>query len=339
MQMALGTNYGDDNRSSGRSMMRAAIDIGYDLAVRTIIHLEPWVLVEVDTEGRTPLVHATMKHQEATCKLLLETGASVEPLKAFTTNMDLKGRSELLDPLITRAVDDGTSSVYGAALILLVQIALGTNYGDDNRSSGRSMMNAAIDMGYGLAVRAIIHLGPQVLVEIDTAGRTPFSYAYYLRRNEICEILLESSQVDTEIATEVVKLEGDLAGRAHAAIGENCPRVLGLLLGIDMDTEEFIDVEGRTPLLHAAQLVLNSGVSGYQSLEGVYRVLLDNTNIDIEAMKKLAMTRIAVSMHDLVKKGYKSILQLLSLIDSCDPEGWTPLASAAFNLNEALANS
>jgi len=44
----------------------------------------------------------------------------------------------------------------------------------------------------------------------------------------------------------------------------------------------------------------------------------------------------AISMHDVVKKGYKSILVLLSLTELRDPEGWTPLASAAFNNNEAL---
>jgi len=124
------------------------------------------------------------------------------------------------------------------------------------------MVNVAIDTGYELAVRAMIHLEP------------------------------------------------------------------GMLVGVD--------AEGRIPLVHAAQVILNSGIDGYQSLDGISMVLLDNTNIDIEAMKKMVMTRIAVSMHDLVTKDYKSTLQLLPLIESHDTEGWSPLASAAFNNKEAL---
>jgi len=251
------------SKRSSRGRMHSAIENGNGYVVRALLALGMDV-EEVDSNGQTPLVHAIMKHQEAICRLLLEKGAcgSGEALKAFTSGMNLKERSELLDPLITRALDDGTPSVYIAVLRLLVQMALGTSYGDGHQSSGRSMMNAAIDMGYDLAVRAIIHFEPQVLVEVDT--------------------------------------------------------------------------EGRTPLVLAAQLVLNSAIGGYESLEGVCRVLLDNMTIDVETTKKVTVGHIAVSMHDIVKKGYKSILQLLSLIESRDAEGWTPLASAAFNLNEAL---
>jgi len=99
-----------------------------------------------------------------------------------------------------------------------------------------------------------------------------------------------------------------------------------------------IDVEGSTPLVHAAQLVLTSkiDIAEYKSLDYICRALLENANI--ETMKKMAVARIAsaVSMHYLVEKGYKSILQLLSLMELRDAEGWTPLASAAFNYKEAL---
>jgi len=346
VQMALGTHYGDDNQSSGRSMMRAAIDVGYGLAVRAIIHLEPRVVVEVDTEGRTPLVHATMQRQEAISKLLLEKGSSVEPLKAFTTDMDLKKRSELLDPFITRALDDGAPPVYVAVLRLLVQMALGTNYGDDNRSSGRSMMNAAIDLGYDSAVRAIIDLEPQVLVEADTAGRTPFAYAYHLRRNEICEILLQSSKVDTEIATKVVKLEGDFARRVHAVILEKCPRLLRLQLlsifAMGVDVEE-TGIKGQTPLAHLAEVVLNSEDINYESWNYIFEALLYQA--DTKIMEKIRLQPgahrcLTASMHELVQtlflKDYKPILVLLSLMKSHDTAGWTLLASAAFNLDEDL---
>ena len=171
--MALGANYGDDNPSS-QSMMNVATDMNYKLAVRAIIHLEPQVLVEVDTEGRTPLVLATMKRQEAICRLLLEKGASLEALRAFTSGMDANERSKLFDPLINKAMYDGRRTV--TALRLLVLMALGSNYGD-NYQSCQSMMNVAIGMSYELAVRAIIHFEPRVLVGIDIGGRTPLIYA------------------------------------------------------------------------------------------------------------------------------------------------------------------
>jgi len=60
------------------------------------------------------------------------------------------------------------------------------------------MINIVIDMSYGLTVRAIILLEPRVLVEVDTEGRTPSAYAYHLRRNEICEMLLQCSETDIE---------------------------------------------------------------------------------------------------------------------------------------------
>jgi len=52
--------------------------------VRTLLAMRADV-EELDSNGRIPLVHATMKHREAICKLLLEKGANVEALEAFTS--------------------------------------------------------------------------------------------------------------------------------------------------------------------------------------------------------------------------------------------------------------
>jgi len=330
---------------SSRGRIHHAIENGNEFVVRTVLAMG-MDIEELDSNGRTPLVRAIMKQQEAICKLLLEKGAcgSGEALKAFTSGMDLKERSELLDPLITRALDDGLSSVYGAALRLLVRMALGINDGEDNNgSSGQSMMNAAIDMGYVLAARAVIHLEPQVLLEIDTEGRAPFAYAYHLRRNEICEMLLQSSKVDTEIATEVVKSEGNIAERVHAVIEEKCLLLLKLqlLLATSMDVDK-IGAEAQTPLAHATKAVLNSDDINYEAWNDIFKALLDKaSSANIKTVKNIrpkpgAPQSIATSMHEIVRKDCKSILQLLSLIESRDTEGWTPLASAAFNNNEAL---
>ena len=224
-----------------------------------------------------------------------------------------------------------------------MQIAFGTNYGDDNRSSGRSMMRAAIDMGYDLAVRAIIHLEPRVVVEVDTEGLTPFAYAYYLQRNEICEMLLQSLKADREIATEVVKSEGNFAGRVHAVIEQKCLLLLRLqlLFATSMDVDK-IGAEGQTPLTHGIEVFLNSDDINYKAWNDIFKTLLGKASTaNLESVKKIkakaaARQFIATSMHGLVQKDYKSILVLLSWTGSRDAEGWTPLASAVFNFNEAL---
>jgi len=244
---------------SSRGRIHNAIENGNEFAVRTVLAMG-MDIEELDSNGRTPLIHAIMKHQEAICSLLLEKGASVGPLKAFTTGMDLKERSDLLDPLITGALDDGASSAYVAVLRLLVQMALGTNYGDDNRSSSQSMMNIAIDMTYELAVRALIKLDLQ-----------------------------QPSIADGQIA--------------FAA--------------------------------SLAELFLKSKIDYYTQLDDSCRSILDGMNVKTN-WENMTRARTAVSMHDVVNGGYKSILQLLSLIESRDAEGWTPLASAAFHNNEAL---
>jgi len=412
VKMALGTNYGeDDNRSSSQSMMNIAIDMNYDVAVHAIIHLEPRVLVEVDTEGRTPLVYATIERREAICKLLLEKGASLEPLQAFTSRMDLNGRSNLLDSLINKAMDNGSATV----LRLLVKMALGTNYGGCDTGSS-SQINVAIDMNNWLVARTIIHPELGVLVEVDTEGRTPFAYAYHVRRNKICEKLLEyltleaaatdvmamelgirlvedahdaivfdhpktlelvivvdasieelytekygqtlvvaafsvhrpkicemllnSTKGTITTATKNLYLEGDLAGHFRFAIEGNCPRVLDLLLARGVDVGK-IDIEGQTPLAHAAEAVRNSEDNNYESWNCICKALLDKASrANIDTVKKIQPNPraqyIAASMHDLVEKDYRSILVLLSVMESRDPEGCTPLASAAFHLKEAL---
>ena len=123
VSIVLGINDGENgNGLSSQSMMKVAIDMSHDLAVRAIIHLEPWVLVVVDATGRTPLVYATIKHQEAICKLLLEKGASVEPLKSFTGSMDLKAKSELLDQSLKNAMMEGLRSETVIRLLLLMAL-------------------------------------------------------------------------------------------------------------------------------------------------------------------------------------------------------------------------
>jgi len=273
------------SKRSSRGRIHNAIENGNVFVVRTLLAIGGDI-EELDSSGRTPLVHAAVKHQEAICKLLLEKGASVETLKSFTSGMDFKAKSELLDPLITRCLDDGSTSAYVSVLRLLVPIVFGTDGGeDDNGSSSQSIMKIAIDMNYGLAVRAIIYIEPRVLVKVDIEDRAPFAYAYHLRRNEICELLLQRSIVDIETAATVVRFEDDFAGRVHAVFEEKCHHLLWLLLA----SAAFNNKEDLCALL----------------VEKGYSLYLDTKQ------KKQLIPKLSCRIHVAAKGGNKTVLQLL----------------------------
>ena len=62
------------SKRSSRGRIHNAIENGNVFVIRTLLALG-MDIEELDSNGRTPLVHAIMKHQEAICKLLLEKGA------------------------------------------------------------------------------------------------------------------------------------------------------------------------------------------------------------------------------------------------------------------------
>jgi len=145
----------EDGSVSQIVVLNLPIDLGNEFVVRTLLAIGMG-LEELDSDGRTPLVHAAIRRREAICKLLLEKGASVEALKAFTSGMDIKERSGTLDHLIIKAMIGGLRSE--TVLRLLVIMALG----NDDSNGPSSQVNIVINMGYGLALSAIIHLQPRV---------------------------------------------------------------------------------------------------------------------------------------------------------------------------------
>jgi len=123
-------------------------------------------------------------------------------------------------------------------------------------------------------------------------------------------------------------------GRIHNAIesGDEC--AIRTLLSLGVDIEE-LDSSSRTPLLHAIEklhvpiciLLLEKGATWEALTSGMTFT---------ELLQLLDPSAVSLHMHDVVNAGNVSLLQLLSLMEARDTEGWTPLASAAFNLNEAL---
>ncbi|RPB25033.1 hypothetical protein L211DRAFT_134911 [Terfezia boudieri ATCC MYA-4762] len=62
------------SKRSSRGRIHNAIENGNVFVVRTLLAMG-MDTEELDSNGRTPLIHAIMKHQEATCKLLLDKGS------------------------------------------------------------------------------------------------------------------------------------------------------------------------------------------------------------------------------------------------------------------------
>ena len=106
-------------------------------------------------------------------------------------------------------------------------------------------------------------------------------------------------------------------------------------MGVDI---EELDSSSRTPLLHAIEklhvsiciLLLEKGAS-----VAAWKALTSGMTYT-EMLQLLDPSAVSLQMHDVVNAGDKSVLQLLSLMEVRDTEGWTPLASAAFSNNEAL---
>ena len=84
-------------KRSSRGRIHNAIENGNIFVVRTLLTIG-MDLEELDSKGRTPLVHAVVKQQVAICKLLLERGANVEEWKAFTCGMTFTEMLRLLIP-------------------------------------------------------------------------------------------------------------------------------------------------------------------------------------------------------------------------------------------------
>jgi len=148
--------------SHGR--IHKAIENGNIFIVRILLAMG-MDIKELDSNGRTPLVHAAVKCQEAICKLLLEKGATFEALNAFTRCMDLKERSELLDQSLESTMNKGLRLETTVRLLLLMALE-----GVDNQPS--SQINVAIDMQYGVVLCAMAQLELRVVVEVDTEGPT-----------------------------------------------------------------------------------------------------------------------------------------------------------------------
>jgi len=124
-------------------------------------------------------------------------------------------------------------------------------------------------------------------------------------------------------------------GRMHNAIDNGNGFVVRAFLAMGMDIEE-LDSNGRTPLVHAA-MKCQEAICTLLLEKGASVGALESFTSGMTSTEKFELLHpSAGGMHDVVKKDYKSILVLLSLIEACDTEGWTPLASAAVNNSEAL---
>ncbi|KAF8423333.1 hypothetical protein EV426DRAFT_717588 [Tirmania nivea] len=272
-------------KRSSRGRIHNAIENGNEFVVRTLLAMGMDV-EELDSHGRTPLIHATMKFQEAICKLLLEKGASVEALKAFTSGMDHKKKFEFLNASIKQAQDYCLRSV--TVVGLLVLMALGTNNAGDDTIYLLSQIDVLIaclnfclkvcaifqqadtgsrtrfaqitqlvfgaDRGFiedmGILVLLTDHMTLSLRELRDAEGWTPLASAAFNNYKALCEFLLEkgwSLCLDTEQKKE---LDLKRANCINVAMRSGHTTALQLLLDIGADINKR-NSAGKTALLEA----------------------------------------------------------------------------------------
>ena len=186
---------------SSRGRIHNAISGGNDNVVRTLLALGADI-EEVDSKGRTPLVHAAYEGREAICKLLLEKGASIDAVRdvgsTLMHNAVVKGSetvgadaahdgdnieevdSEGRTPL-AHAAYEGHQAICGLLL---------ENGASRRRCTRQWDHPRAVQEGKLMAVQLLLIVGADI-EEVDPKGRTPVAYAVYECQETICKLLLE----------------------------------------------------------------------------------------------------------------------------------------------------
>ena len=190
------------HRWSARGRIRSAIENGNEFVVRTMLAMG-MDIEELDSSGRTPLIHATMKYQEAICKLLLEKGASVEALKVFTSGMTPTEKFELLSCRIHVAASGG----HKTALQLLLDMGADIN---EKRSDvfDRTPLIGAVFNNHLPCVKLLIERGADATIS-NQNRRTVLHYAAEAGYEQIMKFLLDV--VETRKIVDMKNSSGNTA--------------------------------------------------------------------------------------------------------------------------------
>ena len=219
---------------------------------------------EVDSQGRTPLIHAASNFEHEICEFLLESGAGVGThnsavLKGCIHQAIDRGTVKWIKLLVKLGADieeldsQGRTPLIHAASKVRQEICeflleSGAGVGTQNSAMLKGCIHQTIGRDYGSVamIRLLVTLGADI-EELDYRGRTPLIHAASKLRREICEFLLESA---AGVGTQNSAI---LEGCIHAAISGSYGSLamIRLLVKLGADIEE-LDSQGRTPLIHAA---------------------------------------------------------------------------------------
>ncbi|KAF8423335.1 ankyrin repeat-containing domain protein [Tirmania nivea] len=266
---------------SSRGCIHNAIENGNELAVRTLLAMG-MNIEELNSLGRTPLVHAAVKRQEAICKKLLEKGVSVKGLKMFTSGMTFTERFELLVPS-TVSMHNGLNTIYKTTLQLLSLI--------ESRNS---------------------------------KGWTPLASAAFNNNEALCEFLVErgcSLYLDTE---QKERLKPKLSGSLHVATKGGHKTALQLLLDMGADVNERSSY-GETVLLKAVY---------YGHLPCVKILIKMRADTKISSNGGSNVLHLSASRStdcEMMKFLLEHVVGIQALVNAQDQEGNTPLHLCSLN--------
>jgi len=203
--------------SSSRDRIHGAIEMNSDFVVRTLLCLGTDIN-EVDSLGRTPLIHAAICGRDSICQLLLENGAGAPASIQSIYNVRTSSRKE-----IRRAIRHATKNYEDHVMrlqILLVQAAMDperellchkllkvrklvvplTHIRQINSSMAGEVkgridltghLHFAITNGGGIKVVELLLAMGADIEELDDQGQTPLANASCQLQEDVCKILLE----------------------------------------------------------------------------------------------------------------------------------------------------
>jgi ankyrin repeat protein len=264
--------------------------------------LEQWIdkkyeIDQRDLSGRTPLSWATENGQEATVKLLLDTG------KVDADSKDECGRTPL-----SRATENGQEAI--AKLLL----DTGKVNVDSKNKDGRTPLWWAAGNGHKATAKLLLDTGKVDVDSKDNGGRTPLWWAVGNGQEATAKLLLDTGKVDVD------SKDKDGWTPLSRAVVERQEATVKLLLDTGKINVDSKDNDGRTPLSWAAE----------NGQEATVKQLLDTKQVDVDSKDNNGRTPLSWAAARGQEATAKQLLNQDAEVNTKGGHGSNPLQAACY---------